>query len=62
MYYTWKLKDVKATTVILFNYIPDLLASVHFNFFTGGVNFRLSLVTYFSTSKLSHLGLVSRPG
>ena len=25
--------------------------SQHFSFFTGGVNFRLSLVTYFNTSK-----------
>ena len=36
-----KLKVVEATTVILF--------------FTGGVNFRLSLMTYFNTTKSYHL-------
>ena len=39
--YKSKLKVVEATTVILF--------------FTGGVNFRLSLMTYFNTTKSYHL-------
>ena len=34
--------------------------SQYFSFFTGGVNFRLSLVNYFSTSESPHL--ISRPG
>ena len=44
-------------TVILLNYE---IFGRHFSFFTGGVNFRLSLVTYFNTSCISHL--VARPG
>ena len=41
--------DVKAAIVILFNY--EIFCSQHFSFLTGGVNFRLSMVTYFNTSK-----------
>ena len=51
-YYTWKPKDVKAATVILFNY--EILQPTLASFFTGGVDFPLSLVTYFNTSKSSY--------
>ena len=35
LYHTWKPNDVKAATVIFFNYVRDFLANI--SFFTGGI-------------------------